>query len=241
MERPSFSFIICAYNEENYIGPCIDAINVEMKLYNGYYPFEIIVVDDGSTDGTWLKACRENVRVLAEAHKGISASRQKGLQEAKYEYCAMIDADDRMPRGWLEIALNSFEVDPTVVAVSGPIRFYDTPEYLNTAAKNFYKLARFFHQWYPTIQGGNYIAKRDALNKAIAYNPQLDFWGEDTYTAVKLAAIGKITLNPQMVMNTSGRRLIQSGAVKTTTQYIMNYISGHILKRPVLFKHEDFR
>lgn len=237
--NPSFSFVICCFNEAAYIGSCIDSINTEMRHYT--YPYEIIVIDDGSTDNTWLKACKEKVRVFSEPHQGVSASRQKGLERAQYEYCAMLDADSRMPSGWVDTALNTFESNPQIVAVSGSLRFYDAPEYLNVAAKHFYKLAKFFHKWYPTLQGGNYIAKREALQKSQAYNSTRSFWGEDTYTAVQLSKIGIIELNQRMVMNTSGRRLVQNGAIKTTTQYIANYISENILHRPVKFKQVNYR
>ena len=163
----SISFVIAAHNEEKYIGACIDSIKNAMYYYNNEY--EIIVIDNGSTDQTWLKASRENVRVIYEPKKGISSARYRGLKESKYDLCAMLDADAHVPPTWLSTALYVFD-DPKIVAVSGPLRFYDSSEWINVASKAFHVLARFFHRFYPTLQGGNYIARRKSLLDADAYN-----------------------------------------------------------------------
>ncbi len=237
------SFIICALNEEAYIGDAIRSIKLEMSQYILERPssmYEIIVVDNGSTDNTWLKASQEGVRMIEEPKKGISHARLAGFQASQGRYCAFLDADGRLPPGWWKSAALGL-CNPNVVAVSGSLYFYDGPRYLNRGTKLFYKVAKFFHNIWHTIQGGNWIAKREAIEQANPWDPNLPYWGEDTYSATQLAKIGRIKLDPKMVMNTSARRLVQDGVIKTVGLYILNYLSVNILHTPVTKKYDNFR
>lgn len=90
------SFIIPAYNVETYIGRCLDSIfnqNVDATLY------EVIVIDDGSTDGTLNLLNKyatkySNLNVTSQENKGVSAARNHGIALAKGEYLWFVDSDD---------------------------------------------------------------------------------------------------------------------------------------------------
>src|SRR3990167_7935979 len=93
------SLVIPAYNEEGFIGPCLDSV---LKNAPGKFK-EIIVVDNASTDGTAKEASsRAGVRVVHEPLKGLTHARQKGLEASSSEYIAFIDADERIPPDWIE-------------------------------------------------------------------------------------------------------------------------------------------
>lgn len=88
------SIIIPVYNREMYIQGCIKSI-----LAQSYNNYEIILIDDGSTDGS-LEICKklakEDVRIklILAKHEGVSAARNKGIDEAQGEYLFFIDSDD---------------------------------------------------------------------------------------------------------------------------------------------------
>ena len=92
------SFIIPAYNAEPYLKECLDSIG---RLNMRGRGFEIIVVNDGSTDGTaelleaYEKTHAELV-VLSQENKGLSAARNAGVHQAKGKYVCFVDADDHI-------------------------------------------------------------------------------------------------------------------------------------------------
>src|SRR5689334_22582165 len=106
MSKLKISLIICAYNEEKYLGDCLDSA---IKNSNGNF-FEIIVVDNASTDNTKLIAeKRPGVRVVKEERKGLTRARQRGYEEAKGDILAYLDADTKMPKGWVERVIKEFD------------------------------------------------------------------------------------------------------------------------------------
>lgn len=88
---PKVSVIIPTYNRENYICEAIDSI-----LSQTYKDFEIIIVDDGSTDNTKdiIKKYENKVLYFYQANAGPGAARNRGIKEAKGELIAFLDADD---------------------------------------------------------------------------------------------------------------------------------------------------
>lgn len=89
-EMPLISVLIPTYNYGKFIGKCIDSV-----LKQTYKNFEIIVVDDGSTDNTKDVVSKfPEVKYYRQENKGVSVARNKLLKAAKGEYIAFIDADD---------------------------------------------------------------------------------------------------------------------------------------------------
>jgi len=98
-----FSFIIPALNEEVYIGECIRSI----KRQN-IKPYEIIVVDNGSSDRTVEVAKRLGCKVVKEKRGGISHARNKGAKVAKGDILCFIDADGVLSKDWIKAAKDIF-------------------------------------------------------------------------------------------------------------------------------------
>ena len=90
------SIIIPIYNSEGYIRTCLDSI---LKIQ--YFGFEVICVDDGSTDES-LKICREyeksdaRIRIITQSNKGVSAAINIGIENAKGKWLVFCDSDDTM-------------------------------------------------------------------------------------------------------------------------------------------------
>jgi glycosyltransferase involved in cell wall biosynthesis len=109
MGEPLISCIIPVYNGEHYLREAIDSI-----LAQTYRPFEIIVADDGSTDGTAavIAACGNQVRYLSQANRGPAAARSLGLRAALGDFVAFLDADDLWHPVKLARQMVEFEKQP---------------------------------------------------------------------------------------------------------------------------------
>ena len=103
------SIVIPVYNGANYIKRCIQSI-----LTQDYTGFQIILVDDGSTDDT-LKICQEMVGqnrsflIVHQENKGVSAARNHGITYVKNEWIYFLDADDELEENALRIMKESIE------------------------------------------------------------------------------------------------------------------------------------
>ncbi len=103
------SFIIPLYNSEAYIHRCVDSV-----LYqdSSEYTYEIILVDDGSTDSTALIAKEyadnhpNNIKMIKQENAGISSARNKGLMLAKGRYIALIDHDDYIAHDYIRVIMD---------------------------------------------------------------------------------------------------------------------------------------
>src|SRR5215212_7841122 len=112
---PSVSVIIPCHNGSRYLGETIASV-----LRQTYTDFEIIVVDDGSTDETPEVIARyPNVRALYQSHAGLSAARNTGLHAAGGEYLVFLDSDDRLLPDALKIGVDSLELHPECAFVYG--------------------------------------------------------------------------------------------------------------------------
>ncbi len=118
-QDPTVSFVVPVYNYERYLRECLDAI---LGL-DGNFDFEIIAVDDGSTDDSLaiLKSYEHRrVQVLShEQNKGHAATVEEGLRRAKGAFIARIDPDDRYRPNFLTSTLPKFEKYPEVALVYG--------------------------------------------------------------------------------------------------------------------------
>ncbi len=240
MHEPKISLIICAYNEEKYIGSCLE--HVQKNAHDNF--FEIIVVDNASTDTTKEIASRfHNVRVVEEIQKGLTRARQRGFLEAKGDVLAYIDADTQMPTGWYERVSYEFKENPKLAALSGPALYYDIP-----AWQRFLVLVYWYLFGMPVyfvvgfmIMGSNFAIRKDVLQKMNGFDTKIEFYGEDTNVARRASKFGKVKFTPKLKMYFSGRRLHNQGLLNTGYEYVKNFLSEAFLKKPVTTHYKDFR
>jgi peptidoglycan-N-acetylglucosamine deacetylase len=118
---PFISIVIPAYNEETVIKNTVHSI-----LKSNYRNFEVIIVNDGSTDNTAeavKRISRENIRVrqILQANEGKTAAINKGVQKARGEIIIILDADTSIVPNSLSLLVNHFK-DENVAGVSGNVR-----------------------------------------------------------------------------------------------------------------------
>lgn len=112
------SVAIPAYNAEETIGACLDAL--ARQTYSAG-PVEVIVVDDGSTDRTKEIVEEHDVRYVHQSQSGPAVARNRGIEEAHGSILLFTDSDCIPEPNWVEEMLDPFE-DPEVIAVKGAYR-----------------------------------------------------------------------------------------------------------------------
>ena len=111
-----FSLIIPVYNVQNYLESCVRSV-----LEQAYPNLEIILVDDGSTDGVCPALCDriaaehpQMIRVFHQENGGLGAARNTGIRMSKGEYLAFLDSDDTLLPGFfqaMEEIIDEFDCD----------------------------------------------------------------------------------------------------------------------------------
>ncbi len=113
------SLIVPAYNVKEYIRKCITSI--ENQTYQNY---ELIIIDDGSTDGTTdiineMAVCNSKIKVLNGGHKGVSNARNMGLDCVEGDYVTFVDSDDFLSENYLEKLVAWLEQENVDLAICG--------------------------------------------------------------------------------------------------------------------------
>lgn len=241
------ALVIPAYNEQALIGKCVEAALAEVRRSGR--ACEIVVVNNNSTDRTReIAASYPGVRVVDETQKGLVSARDGGFKATTAELVANIDADTMVPPGWLDTVFAEFEKDPKLVCLSGPFIYYDLSAWNRFLVSIFYGatwliyiLNRYVFRVGSVVQGGNFVFRREAWNKAGGYNREIKFYGEDTDVAVRLSKLGKVKWTFRLKMLTSGRRLAEEGVLRTGLTYTLNFFWVTIAGKPVTRSHTDVR
>lgn len=233
------SLVIPAYNEEGYIGECLDAALAAGK---GRF-FEVIVIDNASSDRTGeIARARSGVRVVREEKKGLTQARARGLAEATGEIVAYIDADTRMGDGWYEKVDAAF-ADSKITSFSGPYHYYDAPAVTRILMRMLWWFSS--NLVYPSVGymllGGNFAARKSALVAMGGFDTSIDFYGEDTDIARRVSAYGKALWQHDFFILTSARRLNAEGLIRTNLVYALNFVWEVVFGKPYTRAYRDVR
>lgn len=221
------SVIIPAYNEASYIGETL----AHVLAQDFPEPFEVIVVDNASTDATSaIASAFAGVKVVREDRKGVQFARERGRKEAKGRILAYLDADCLPPPAWLEKGASFFS-DKNVVAVGGIYDYYDASFsvhfWQNSIQHFFFPIVHFFVQTVfkkgGVMMGGNFFARAETLKALGGFNTAIRFYGDDTDTAKRLTRQGKVLYRTDLIVKSSARRFIKQGTFSIFAIYIINF------------------
>jgi len=191
VSEPLVSFVVLSYNFAGYLGECVDSILKQ----EGDHDFEIIVVDDASTDATEavLDSFHDSrIAILRHPHNlGHAATVNDGMARARGRFIARIDGDDRYRPGFLNSVLPMFSRHPEVGLVYGDAALIDrtgaiTAETSDRVHGSDYKgnelvaLLKLNFICAPTV-----IARREAWERCLPVPPHLAF--HDWYFTVLMA------------------------------------------------------
>jgi len=153
------SVVLCVYNEENNIKDCLESLKDQ-----SYRDFELIIVDDGSTDNT-MKIVREykkefKMKIIDTKHVGLRRARNLGVSRAIGEIIITIDADEILDSKCIKHLVESFK-DKKAGTVGGYIKSYGD----NWIAKGSNSLKELFYSRRDWVAGGCAAYKRKLLDK----------------------------------------------------------------------------
>ena len=201
---PFISVIVPARNEERFIGMCLQS------LINLEYPsnkYEIIIVDNGSTDRTYDIALQytklhTNIKIIQELENfTCAAAKNRGIYKAKGEIFALIDADAVASPQWLRKAIECMDYEKADI-VGGAIKplHQNPPSWWEIYDILFaYDQETFVHNLHFTA-GVNTIAKKIIFDRIGLFNPKLR-WSEDLEWGQRAYAAGaKIVYCPEAIV-----------------------------------------
>jgi glycosyltransferase involved in cell wall biosynthesis len=239
------SVIVCAHNEARYLPACLHSLLSQTRL-----PDEILVVNNASTDATRAVALEiPSVRVVDEPRKGLVIARETGRRSTSGDVLVYLDADCRAPLTWLSRIEARFAADETLLALSGPYRFYDWDwwgrllirAYDFTLAPATQLLVKYLLRIGTVFYGGNFAVRRDALDQIGGFDTSIEFHGEDTNLGRRLFALGKVGLFHDCYLHTSARRYVAMGKGAVFRLYVRNFTSELLHHRPKDATHLDVR
>lgn len=190
-EAPTVSVVIPAYNAAWCVARAIDSV-----LAQGFRDFELIVVDDGSTDGTAAVLSRygDALRVLSKMNGGLSSARNAGIRAARGRYVAFLDADDWWLADKLERQVALMEARPELAFCSAAARIEDPAgkslgEWRCGGGPGTALEAIFTVNAFVAGSGSAVLARRDALDQTGGFDEKLRSL-EDIDMWMRLAAVG---------------------------------------------------
>ena len=239
------SVIVCAHNEARFLPACLHSLLAQTRV-----PDEIVVVNNASTDETRAVAQIPYVYVVDEPRKGLVVARETGRRAATGDILVYLDADCRAPLAWLERVERRFLRAPTLIALSGPYRYYDWDwwgrllirAYDYTLAPATQLLVKYVLRIGTIFYGGNFAVRSEALAAPIGgFDTSIEFHGEDTNLGRRLLAIGRVEMFHDCYLYTSARRYNAMGKGAVFRLYVRNFTSELLHHRPRDTSHVDVR
>lgn len=196
---PKISIVIPLYNKETAIERTIQSV-----LCQEYHDFELIVVNDGSTDHSLdvVKGISdERIRIINQQNSGVSAARNRGMNEANGEYVLFLDADDNL----LENALNLISCADGYDVVFGSFVQTDSrgeivSRSLNSRVGEIKDVFRSYWNREFYVRMGNFMVNRQFLNRVVPFRTDLSLY-EDLEWLMRLIVNAKVYVSNQIILD----------------------------------------
>ncbi|MBO8160957.1 MAG: glycosyltransferase family 2 protein [Thermosipho sp. (in: Bacteria)] len=206
------SIIVPVLNEEKILENTLK--NIRKQTFKNY---ELIVVDNGSTDNSITIAKKYADKVLFEEQKGSIHAMCTGIKNAKGEIIVTCDADSLYPENFLERIVSKFKTNEKLVAIYGPFIFLESGKisnfftWLGYVISDF--LSRIFTKTY-IVGAANFAIKKEVYEKVGGYDTESNLASQDFRLARKLSKHGKVKFIPSLIVKTSNRRFKEEGFIK---------------------------
>lgn len=217
-KKAGISVIIPVYNGELYFAETLKSV-----LAQTYQPIEVIVVDDGSTDGTAniAKSFGPLIKYYYQANSGTAAAFNHGIEHARGDYFAFLGADDLWTENKNEIQIKAFQDNPQADMVAGYVQQFYSPE----LDENERKRIRCTDEMLPGHVIPAMLIKREAFFRVGLFEPQWVVGSEMSwYLRAKEKGLSLVML-PDLVLL---RRLHKQNKGITQRKFINQRL--HILK-----------
>lgn len=196
------SIIIPAYNSEKYIEKCImSCINQDLP----HESYEIIIVDDGSTDNTKevilrLQKKYESIKYYYQKNSAQGAARNNGLSKASGKYIWFVDSDDWIEENCLSLILNKLENNSLIGVLVGHATqypdhtdiWYNIDENIILSAKEILKGNKYFISPTYAIWNRRYFIENNLFFKERIFHEDTELYPRLFYNDVRIGAISKI-------------------------------------------------
>ncbi|MDB5108036.1 MAG: glycosyl transferase family 2, partial [Candidatus Binatus sp.] len=200
---PKASVIVCAYNAAATLAECLKSLR-ELK----YPDYELIVVDDGSTDSTAQIAEQAEVRMLRLEHRGLACARNAGVEAASGDIVAFIDADARADRDWLYHLVET--ITRRGAAAAGGPNFTPHPESARAAAMSVApglpREVRAEDDRLSQLCGCNMAITKAAFARVGSFDPVFTAAGDDVDLSWRLTSSGETIAHAPGAVVTHERR-----------------------------------
>ena len=200
--RPLVSVITPVFNCERYLAAALESV-----LGQSYRPIELIVVDDGSTDGSAEIAGRyaDRIRYVHQANSGSGAARNAGVDLATGAYLAFVDADDLWVEEKLQRQMSAFEADGSLEIVFGHVEQFISPELPHALRRGL----RFTPDKIPGRVPGTMVVRRQAFFRvgyfSLAIGEAVDWTLRARELGLKNVILPDIVLKRRLHASNSGR------------------------------------
>jgi len=229
--KPHASVILPAYNEQDNIGRCL----MSLTQQECSFPYEVIVVDNGSTDETvqiaQQYADRLDLHILREPLKGRGRARRRGWRTARGQILLSTDADTSVPPHWIQTMCDTLE-QSDAIGVTGTARIEDCSRFINA----IYNICRpvcivSLRLWlgHYCFGGANFAIRRWVYFAAGEFDTEADAH-DDLNLSRRISRFGKTMAIFDQPITVSGRRF-RNGILMALGEYVRTYIERFWLKR----------
>lgn len=205
--------VVPVLNEEGHLEACLRSLRAQ-----SFQNYELLVVDNGSTDRSVTIAKRYADRVLYEARVGPDWARHRGFMEAETELLASADADTVYPKDWLERIVRALS-RKGVVAVFGPLAFKESPRWRQSLELTGYALLAvvMYPLGVPLAGASNFGCRKSAYLAVGGFPPIAHLANADFRLVKRLARVGRVLFLPRLCAYTSNRTFVQLGPWRTVS------------------------
>lgn len=239
-DLPFVSVVIPAHNEENFIASTL--LSLQNQDYEGKY--EVIVVNNTSTDKTAEIAQSFGAKVIFQPIKGLRFTRERGFEEAQGDFIASTDADIVLPSNWLTRMAKDLASDDNLVAVSGWFELEKGPTIPKLIINNLSGLGVAIYEIVfkkSILLDPNFMVKKEAYFKCGGFSG-LDSMNEDLLLAQRLKTVGKVKMNygHDWAVVSSPRRWMD-GFLPGSGRYLINALCFGIFGKLIFKDFKDIR